>query len=277
MKLKVKKYDPQVVKPFRIHLCVGKRGSGKSCLLVDLLYNMPNIDFAVGMAPTEETLETFRKFLPETCIYNSFNLNKLEQLIALQRELARKKIVRSVLVILDDCLYDKSVLKSSAMREIFLNGRHLHIAMIICAQYVMDLSPDLRTNVDYIYAMRENIIANRAKLHKFFYGMFEKYDDFAKCMDATTAAYGSMVLDNTSKSNEIEECVFWYRANVNLPEFKLGRSIYWKLDKKYKKNDQKMSNDEIMEDIAQLDMKTDKNSKRITLVQTIDESGNPVK
>ena len=38
-----------------------------------------------------------------------------------------------------------------------------------------------------------------------------------------------------------------------------------------------MSNDEIMEDIAQLDMKTDKNSKRITLVQTIDESGNPVK
>lgn len=67
--------------------------------------------------------------------------------------------------------------------------------------------------------------------------MFEKYDDFAKCMDATTASYGSMVLDSTSKSNEIEECVFWYRANVNLPEFKLGRSIYWKLDKKYKKND----------------------------------------
>ena len=54
MKLKVKKYDPQVVKPFRIHLCVG------SVVPVNLAYSliyytMPNIDFAVGMAPTEET------------------------------------------------------------------------------------------------------------------------------------------------------------------------------------------------------------------------------
>ena len=87
------------------------------------------------------------------------------------RENLRKKNCEICIIILDDCLYDKSVLKSSAMREIFLNGRHLHIAMIICAQYVMDLSPDLRTNVDYIYAMRENIIANRAKLHKFLWNV----------------------------------------------------------------------------------------------------------
>lgn len=272
MKLKVKKYDPTSVKPHRITLIVGKRGSGKSKMLVDLMYHLPPVDFVIGMAPTEETIETFRQFIPESCIYHQFNQSKLEQMIALQRELIRKKIKRSILLILDDCLYEKSVLKSTAMREIFLNGRHLHIAMVICAQYVMDLSPDLRTNVDYIFSMRENIISNRAKLHKFFYGMFEKYEDFAKTMDATTANFGSMVLDNTSKSNEIEECVYWYRASIDLPEFKLGRNIFWKLDKKCKRENNAETED-VMDEIAQLGAPQDKNSKRITSVQTTDETG----
>jgi len=272
MKLKVKKFDPTIVKPHRITLIVGKRGSGKSKCLVDLLYNLPPVDFVIGMAPTEETIETFRQFIPETCIYNSFNQNKLEQMIALQREMIRKKINRSFLLILDDCLYEKSVLKSTAMRELFLNGRHLHISMIICAQYVMDLSPDLRTNVDYIFAMRENIIANRAKLHKFFYGMFEKYEDFAKTMDATTSNFGSMVLDNTSKSNEIEDCVYWYRAQIDVPEFKLGKASYWKLDKKCRREEELTSSSNFMDDISQMN-NNDKTSKRITVVQTTDENG----
>jgi len=272
MKLKVKKFDPTIVKPHRITLIVGKRGSGKSKCLVDLLYNLPPVDFVIGMAPTEETIDTFRQFIPETCIYHSFNQNKVEQMIALQREMIRKKINRSFLLILDDCLYEKSVLKSTAMRELFLNGRHLHIAMIICAQYVMDLSPDLRTNVDYIFAMRENIIANRAKLHKFFYGMFEKYEDFAKTMDATTSNFGSMVLDNTSKSNEIEDCVYWYRARIDVPEFKLGKESYWKLDKKCRREEEITSSSNFMDDIAQMN-NNDKTSKRITVVQTTDENG----
>ena len=277
MKLKVKKYDPTKVKPHRITLIVGKRGSGKSKMLVDLMYHIPKVDFVIGMAPTEETINTFRQFIPESCIYNSFNQNKLEQMIVMQRELIRKNVRRSILLILDDCLYDKSVLKSTAMREIFLNGRHLLISMVICAQYIMDLSPDLRTNVDYIFSMRENIISNRAKLHKFFYGMFEKYEDFAKTMDATTVNFGSMVLDNTAKSNEIEDCVFWYRARIDLPDFKLGRSVFWKLDEKCRKiEDKSKSNDDIFDDIASISKGNEKLSKRITIVQTTDETGTVV-
>lgn len=277
MKLKVKKYDPTTVKPHRITLIVGKRGSGKSKMLVDLMYHIPKVDFVIGMAPTEETINTFRQFIPESCIYHSFNQNKLEQMIVMQRELIRKNVKRSILLILDDCLYDKTVLKSTAMREVFLNGRHLLISMVICAQYIMDLSPDLRTNVDYIFSMRENIISNRAKLHKFFYGMFEKYEDFAKTMDATTANFGSMVLDNTAKSNEIEDCVFWYRARIDLPNFKLGRSVFWKLDEKCRKiEDKSKSNDDIFDDIACISKGNDKLSKRITIVQTTDETGTVV-
>lgn len=35
------------------------------------------------------------------------------------------------------------------------------------------------------------------------------------------------MLDNTQTSNEIGDCVFWYKANV-LPPFRMGSSRFWK-------------------------------------------------
>ena len=37
---------------------------------------------------------------------------------------------------------------------------------------------------------------------------------FCKVMDACTENYECLVLDNTVKSNRIQDCVFWYKATV---------------------------------------------------------------
>ena len=99
MKLKVKKFNVQNLKPHRITLIVGKRGSGKSRCLVDVLYNMPKVDFVVGMAPTEETIETFRQFIPDGCIYHNFNQNKLEQMIALPNDSTFDQVMERFVVL----------------------------------------------------------------------------------------------------------------------------------------------------------------------------------
>jgi hypothetical protein len=36
------------------------------------------------------------------------------------------------------------------------------------------------------------------------------------------------VIDNQSKSSNIEDVVFWYKAQFPLPEFKVGSFSYWK-------------------------------------------------
>lgn len=54
---------------------------------------------------------------------------------------------------------------------------------------------------------------------------------FNKVMDSCTENYECLVLDNTSKSNRIEDCVFWYKATLR-KNFKVGAPQYWQTHKK---------------------------------------------
>ena len=113
-------------------------------------------------------------------------------------------------VLMDDCMYDNKFMRDTCIRQCFMNGRHWKIFFMLTMQYCMDLPPALRANVDYVFILRENIIQNREKLYKSFFGIFPSFDMFNKVMDACTENYECIVLDNTSKSNRIEDCVFWY-------------------------------------------------------------------
>jgi len=267
MRLKVQRFDPTTLKPHRIIILVGKRGTGKSVLQTDLLYHLKDrVDFGLAMTPTEESADTFREHMPDSWIYNGFSQSKLDSMLGLQRELVRQKKARSLFLLLDDCMYDKKILKGVGMRDLFMNGRHLNITMCNAVQYVMDMGPDLRTQVDYVFALRENIISNKAKLWKYFFGMFEKYEDFSKVMDKCTDNYSAMVMDNTTGSNNIDECIFWYKAQPDVPPFKVGKPLYWDLSKKYMKSQFDIEEEEREEIEAQKETMQNK-TRRISSVQ----------
>ena len=59
-------------------------------------------------------------------------------------------------------------MKDPCIRQCFMNGRHWKLFFMLTMQYCMDLTPDLRANVDYIFILRENVIQNREKLYKSF-------------------------------------------------------------------------------------------------------------
>ena len=231
---RVRKFDASTIKESRILFLLGKRHTGKSVLMKDLLYHMPRPDYVLAMAPTEDTLAMYREFLPESCIFDHFSQEKLERTVSLQKELVSRGKKRTVLILLDDCLYQKGVLKSTAMRHIFFNGRHDHISLMCAAQYMMEVDVSLRTNIDYIFTMRENILTNRQKLYKYYFGQFPKFDDFDKVMTACTQDYRALVLDGTvATTMDPTDSVMWYRAQTDVPPFRLCRSIYWTLARKY--------------------------------------------
>ena len=103
---------------------------------------------------------------------------------------------------------------------------------MLTMQYCMDLPPDLRANVDYVFILREPVLANRQKLYKNFFGIFPTFDSFSDTMLACTENYECLVLDNTSKSNKIEDVVFWYKAHFPLPKFRIGTKELWLYHKK---------------------------------------------
>lgn len=274
VRLRVRKFDPATLKPHRIIIVVGKRGTGKSVLQRDLLYQLAEkLDFGLAMTPTEESAETFRQHMPDSWIYNGFSTAKLDTMLHMQRELVKHKKARSLFIVLDDCMYDKKILKGIGIRDLFMNGRHLNITLCNAVQYVMDMGPDLRTQVDYVFALRENIISNKTKLWKYFFGMFEKYDDFSKVMDKCTENHGALVMDNTTGSCNVEDCIFWYKAKYDLPEFKIGKSIYWKLSDDYMKTEEDKRREE--RDEMEEQRFKDAPKKRISMVECDEKEENP--
>ena len=53
-----------------------------------------------------------------------------------------------------------------------MNGRHWHILFIITMQYPLGIPPNLRTNIDYVFILRENIVSNRKRIYDNYAGMF---------------------------------------------------------------------------------------------------------
>ena len=273
--IRVKKFDPSTVKPSRIIFIIGKRHTGKSVLMKDLLSHMPKPDYVLAMAPTEDTLRMFREFLPECCIFDHFSQEKLDRTVSLQRELVNRGKKRNVLIILDDCMYQKGVLKSTSMRSIFFNGRHDNIALVCAAQYMMDVDVSLRTNIDYIFTMRESILTNRQKLYKYYFGQYKKFEDFDRVMTACTQSYKCLVLDGTVSSTEATDSVMWYKASTDIAPFRLCNPVFWKLSKRFcLTNDQirKVQEKQFELENATMDILS-VNKSGLAIVQTENENG----
>jgi hypothetical protein len=95
----------------------------------------------------------------------------------------------------------------------------------------MDLPPALRGQCDYIFVLRENILENRIKLPKHFFGIFPTFDAFNEVLTQCTENYECLVLNVRSTSNKIEDVVFWYKAKVGR-KFKIGSKELWEHHKR---------------------------------------------
>lgn len=268
MKLQVTKFDPaEQIKNHRIVLLVGRRGTGKSRMIFDLLYRIRNrLDFGIAMSPTEETQSECRTHMPSSCVFSTFNSQKIEQMLALQRENIKAGKVRNLFLLCDDCTYDKQAWKSTALRDLFLNGRHAKITFLMSSQYIMDLGPDLRNNVDYVICLKQSILSEKRKLWTYFFGMFERFNEFSRVMDKVCENYGALVLDQTAPTSELSECIFWYRSEINLPAFRIGSPIFHTLSNKHKR-------ERPLNPGASIVIEKD---NRITAVERTDRKGRPL-
>lgn len=233
MQCKISKFKPDSIKAGRIIFIVGKRGCGKTTLLKDLLSRMTGqVDYALAMCPTMESAEMLRECMPASSVYDKYLPSKVDQIVKVAQHFMALGKKRKILLCLDDCLYDRNVLRSQAIREIFFNGRHMGITFVVLAQYCMDISPDLRTQIDYLFVMKENIVSNRQKLWKYLFGCVQNFDDFSAIMDRCTQNFECLCLDNTLNSGAVQECVFWYKASLDVEAFRLGAPVFFSLDRK---------------------------------------------
>lgn len=228
MNIQLRKFDPTSMPDDKVCVFIGKRGTGKSTLVTDIIYHKKHLPAGIVMSATEEGNHHYGQFIPDLFIYGDYDREAIERVLDRQKKIIGSGMEKppGAFLLLDDCMYDRRFMKDTCIRQCFMNGRHWKIFFMLTMQYCMDLTPDLRANVDYVFILRENVIQNREKLYKSFFGIFPTFDMFNQVMNACTENYECLVLDNTSKSNRIQDCVFWYKAKVRTG-FRVGSAQFW--------------------------------------------------
>jgi len=254
MTLELKKFDMKSIsfKPNEnkgpVVVLIGKRDTGKSFLVRDLLFYQQEIPIGTVISGTEEGNGFYAKMVPKLFVHNEYNTAIIENILKRQRTVLkqikkemetykRSTIDPRAFVILDDCLYDATWTRDKMMRLLFMNGRHWKVMLVITMQYPLGIPPTLRTNIDYVFILRENYIANRKRIYENYAGMFPTFESFCQVMDQCTENYECLVINNNSKSNKLHDQVFWYKADSH-GDFRLGSKEFWELSKVMKDEDE---------------------------------------
>tara|TARA_B110000305_G_C19464115_1_gene656584 strand:- start:2904 stop:3737 length:834 start_codon:yes stop_codon:yes gene_type:complete len=254
MTLQLKKFDMKNIsfKPNEnkgpVVVLIGRRDTGKSFLVRDLLYYHQDIPIGTVISGTEEGNGFYSKHVPKLFIHDEYNTAIIENIMKRQRSVLKQmnKEVESfkrttidprTFVILDDCLYDASWTKDKMMRLLFMNGRHWKVMLIITMQYPLGIPPNLRTNIDYVFILREPYINNRKRIYENYAGMFPTFESFCQVMDQCTENFECLVINNNAKSNKLTDQIYWYKASAH-NDFRLGSREFWEISQNIGSDDE---------------------------------------
>lgn len=253
MNLELKKFNMKNItfKPDEakgpVVVLIGRRDTGKSFLVRDLLYYHQDIPVGTVISGTEAGNGFYGNHVPKLFIHDEYSTAIIENILKRQKIVlkqmkkeenayGRSNIDPRAFVILDDCLFDSSWSRDKLMRLLFMNGRHWKIMLIITMQYPLGVPPVLRTNIDYVFILREQYISNRKRIYENYAGMFPTFESFCQVMDQCTENHECLVINNNSKSNKLDDQIFWYKAQPH-GDFRLGSKQYWEMSKDIESDD----------------------------------------
>jgi hypothetical protein len=140
MTLELKKFNMRDI-TFKVNenkgpviVLIGRRDTGKTVLVRDLLYYHQDIPIGTVISGTEAGNGFYKEHVPKLFIHDEYNTVLVENVLRRQRAVMKqmKKEVETykktaidprAFVIMDDCLYDQAWTRDKMMRLLFMNGK----------------------------------------------------------------------------------------------------------------------------------------------------------
>ena len=117
MNLQLRKFKPESITDDRVCVFIGKRNTGKSTLVKDIMYHKKHLPAGIVLSGTEEGNHFYSEFIPDLFVYGDYDRDAIERVMARQRKLVGAGTKNcGAFMLLDDCMYEnprKSVTISS--------------------------------------------------------------------------------------------------------------------------------------------------------------------
>jgi len=238
--------DEMVVNPSII--MIAKRGSGKSWITKAIIHKYIDIPLGLVISPTEKDNPFFIDFFPDTYIYYGYDTKILQKLLLHQKLILKKArekkaqgklIDPRAIVVMDDCLASKGTwAKDPRVSELLFNGRHRQITYILTMQYPLGISPELRSNFDYVFLLAEDTTSNLKRIYEHYAGMLPDFNSFRQVFRQLTEDYGAMVIKNRgSRTNLFDKIAFYKAPDLKKITFQFGCNQFKTYHKKNYKTD----------------------------------------
>lgn len=220
--------------------------TGKSTIIESILFHKKHIyPVAQIYSGTEDSNASYEKFINSLFIFDEFNMGAVKDFVVRQKT-AKKYLkypdaVPMAVQVVDDCTDDPKIFTKPLLQKYYKNGRHWDMLHILSLQYSMDIRPVIRTNIDGVFILRENILRNRECLFKNYASAIGDFNDFCELMDKLTDDYTAIYINNQTSSNKIEDCLFYYRATKPPEGWKFGcEDFHLFAEQRYNPNYSKM-------------------------------------
>lgn len=203
---------------------LGKRNTGKSTMVSEILYQMAKakVPRAIVFSATESVNHHYERFgIPKQYIFTQWNENVLRGVYEEQKklferqekgEISQSKDLR-VTVVIDDFGFNRQMYCTPFMNELFMNCRHIRMSIILTLQHAMNIPPALRGQIDILLALKEVIKSKREVIYKEYFSCFEDFGVFDSVMKQLTNGYKAMVFDSRAPDQDnINEMLFYLKA-----------------------------------------------------------------
>jgi len=124
MNININYFNPALMRPGSVVLIVGRRGSGKSTLAKDIMSYQRHCKRGVCVSATEKANPFWSEVIPQCFIHHEYSDSVTKELFSMQKKVKKKLgYNEDAFAIYDDCMFDRSFMRSKLTRRVFMNGR----------------------------------------------------------------------------------------------------------------------------------------------------------
>lgn len=226
-KVSLKRFDMSTIVPRAHVVIIGKRQTGKSTLVKDIVSRLSErpdhsnhfkSSNTLIVDPTSSSRKEYAEIAPPESIHTEYAPELIEDLVSQQRSGHCQPWQQDAIVVLDACFYDNSWMRDVNIRDMLISREALAITPIIAHQFAPSVPHSLRSQIDYVFVFRENVLNNRKRIYdNYATSAFDTFETFCNVLDTTTTEnYECLVMDlrPSSKGNKLEDQVFWYKTII---------------------------------------------------------------